>query len=108
MTTLFPHAGQSFTLTMDNGLQIINSYRAEKDLIRVEFLSGDLTGTVMEVPFRWRELPDGSFLLSWQESDNNTVVHCDNFNTGISYAYYTTMAGDFYVMEGTIRPGGAQ
>lgn len=56
----------------------------------------------MDVPFQWRALADGSFLISWQESDNNTVVHCDNFDTGRSYAYYTTMGGDFYIMEGKI------
>ncbi|WP_156994639.1 MoaF-related domain-containing protein [Tatumella morbirosei] len=56
----------------------------------------------MDVPFQWRALADGSFLISWQESDNNTVVHCDNFDTGRSYVYYTTMGGDFYIMEGQI------
>uniref|UniRef100_UPI000AF43C3D MoaF-related domain-containing protein n=2 Tax=Serratia TaxID=613 RepID=UPI000AF43C3D len=51
-------------------------------------------------PFQWRSLADGYFMISWQESDKNTVVHCDNFEKNISYAYYTTMSGDFYVMEG--------
>ncbi len=102
MTIGFPHAGKSYTLTMDNGLVVKNSYHPRDEVITVEFLSGDLTGTVMDVPFKWRALDDGSFLISWQESDNNTVVHCDNFGTGVSFAYYTTMSGDFYVMEGRI------
>ena len=102
MAIQFPQAGKSFTLTMNNGLVVKNSYHPQLEIITVEFLSGDLTGTVMDVPFQWHALADGSFLISWQESDNNTVVHCDNFSTGRSYAYYTTMAGDFYVMEGTI------
>ena len=48
--------------------------------------------------FKWRELSDGNFIIHWQGSDNNTVVHCDNFEKGISYAYYITMDGEFYVM----------
>ncbi|KHJ67279.1 hypothetical protein QU24_15235 [Pantoea rodasii] len=103
MSIKFPHAGQAFTIKMDNGLEVKNTYHASEAIVKIEFLNGDLKGTVMDVPFKWRELTDGNYLISWQESDNNTVVHCDNFAKGISYAYYTTMGGEFYVMEGEIK-----
>lgn len=103
MSIKFPYAGQTFSITMSNGLEVKNTYHLLDDTITVEFMSGELKGTVMEVPFQWRRLSGGNFLISWKELDNNTVVHCDNFIEGISYAYYTTMDGNFYVMEGEIR-----
>jgi len=102
MTTAFPYCGKEFTIKMDNGLEVKNSYHNEKNIVKVEFLNGDLKDTVMNIPFKWRQLTDGYFMISWQESDNNTVVHCDNFDKKSSFAYYTTMQGDFYVMEGKI------
>ncbi|MGR5173541.1 MoaF-related domain-containing protein [Vibrio owensii] len=103
MTQKFPYSGQTFTIKMDNGLEVKNTYHASESIITIEFLNGEMKGTLMNVPYKWRELSGGNYLVSWQESDNNTVVHCDNFNKGISYAYYTTMEGEFYVMEGEIR-----
>ncbi|EMV0255262.1 MoaF-related domain-containing protein [Vibrio cholerae] len=102
MSYKFPYSGQKFIIKMDNGLEVKNTYHDSEEIITVEFLNGEMKGTLMNVPYKWRELTDGNFLISWQESDNNTVVHCDNFSKGISYAYYTTMEGDFYVMEGTL------
>lgn len=102
MSYKFPYSGQTFIIKMDNGLEVKNSYHDSEEIITVEFLNGEMKGTLMNVPYKWRELTDDNFLISWQESDNNTVVHCDNFSKGISYAYYTTMEGDFYVMEGTL------
>ncbi|WP_413495692.1 MoaF-related domain-containing protein [Morganella psychrotolerans] len=102
MSLKFPYSGRKFKLTMDNSLSIINNYSNDGKTIEIEFLNGDLKGTTMEVPFTWRQLPDNNFLISWQESTKATVVHCDNFENKKSYAYYTTMDGDFFVMEGTI------
>jgi hypothetical protein len=102
MSDRFPYAGQAFIIKMDNGLEVKNAYHPDGKTITIEFLNGDLLGTVMDVPFTWREVAGGFFMISWQESDKNTVVHCDNFEQQISYAYYTTMQGDFYVMEGKI------
>lgn len=79
MAVKFPYAGQSFTIKMDNGLEVKNAYHASENTITVEFLNGELRGTIMNVPFQWRSLADGYFMISWQESDKNTVVHCDNF-----------------------------
>lgn len=102
MADKFPYAGQSFTIQMDNGLEVVNSYSSDGATIEVAFLSGDLKGTVMTVPYTWKPLAGDNYLISWQESDKNTVVHCDNFEQHLSYAYYTTMSGDFYVMEGKV------
>lgn len=101
---LFPQAGKSYKIRFSNGLEVTNSYAVDKNIISIEFLSGDLTGTKMAVAFEWTALPGGNFLLSWQEADKSTVVHCDNFEQKICRAFYTTMKGDFYVMTGEILP----
>ena len=101
MNTLFPYAGKSFQLVLGD-LTVTNSYAADGLNISIEFLNGDLQGTTMTVPFKWKYLSDGNYLISWQESDKSTVVHCDNFENKQSHAFYTTMNGDFYVLEGSI------
>ncbi|GAA5106884.1 hypothetical protein GCM10023211_07260 [Orbus sasakiae] len=99
----FPYAGKSFVIKMNNGLEVKNSYLKDGKQLEVEFLSGDLLGTKMVVTFTWKALPSDNYLISWQESDKSTVVHCDNFIQKKSLAYYTTMKGDFFVMEGVIK-----
>lgn len=101
---LFPQAGNSYRILFSNGLEVRNSYAADKNIVSVSFLSGELIGQQMEIPFEWTRLPDENFLISWQESDKSTVVHCDNFQQKICRAFYTTMKGDFYVMTGQITP----
>lgn len=98
----FPLAGKKFSIAMNNGLKVTNGYSNDGKTILVEFLSGDLNGTKMEVPFSWTKVGDLAFLISWQENDGSTVVHYDDFKEKISRAFYTTMKGDFYVMEGEI------
>lgn len=101
---LFPHAGKSYKIRFSNGLEVKNSYAVDQNIIEVEFLSGDLAGTQMTVAFEWTALPGENFLISWQEEDKSTVVHCDNFEQKLCRAFYTTMKGDFYVMTGEILP----
>ena len=86
MSALFPYLGQSFIIKMDNGLEVKNHYLTDGKTIGIEFLTGDLKGVSMEVPYTWRAIKGENYLISWQESDNNTVVHCDNFEAGICYA----------------------
>lgn len=101
MNNKFPYAGRTFQLTLGE-LIVTNQYSNDGKNINIEFLSSDLKGLQMTVPFTWKYLSDGNYLISWQESDQSTVVHCDNFENKKSYAYYTTMKGDFYVLEGSI------
>lgn len=103
MSTIFPHAGKSFTLNLADSLQVINAYSQDGTHVYIEFLNGDQKGTKMDVPFQWKALSDGNFLISWQEADKSTVVHCDNFEQNKSHAFYTMMDGSFFVMEGSIE-----
>ncbi|MDI3446943.1 hypothetical protein [Serratia marcescens] len=52
MAVKFPYAGQYFTIKMDNGLEVKNAYHASENTITVEFLNGELRGTIMNVPFQ--------------------------------------------------------
>ncbi|ATG17933.1 MULTISPECIES: MoaF-related domain-containing protein [Providencia] len=102
MTEKYYFLGKSFEIEMDNGLQVKNTYTTDGKTVTIEFLNGDLKGSIMHVPYTAKAVDGDNFLISWQESDNSTVVHCDNFLLGKSYAYYTMMNGQFFVMEGVI------
>ncbi|WP_221410481.1 hypothetical protein [Apibacter sp. HY039] len=99
----FPYSGQIFLLTMDNGLKVTNNYLADGINLEVEFISGELKGVKMQMPYTWKEISKNCFLISWQENDKSTVVHYDDFNQNKSHAFYTTMKGEFYKMEGIIE-----
>lgn len=102
MSNIFPYSGKKYRLTLGE-LIVTNEYSTDGKTVQIEFFSSDLKGTKMNVPYSWKELSDGNFLISWQEEDNSTVVHCDNFEKQKSHAFYTTMQGDFYVLEGKIE-----
>lgn len=103
MSKSFPYANRKFKMQMDNGLEVTNAYSGDGKTLSIEFLNGALKGTTMSVPFTWKAVTDKHFLISWQETDKSTVVHCDNFADKKSYAYYTMMDGSFFVMEGVIE-----
>lgn len=103
MSKCFPFAGKKFRLTLGD-LVVNNHYSDDGKQIYIEFLSGELKGLQMNVDFSWKYLSDNNYLISWQESDQSTVVHCDNFVEQKSHAFYTTMKGEFFVLEGDITP----
>ena len=102
MSKIFPFAGKNYRLVLGD-LIVENCYSKDGKKINIEFFSSDLKGTKMEVPFSRKYLSDGNYLISWQEADKSTVVHCDNFKAKESHAFYTTMNGDFFVLNGTIE-----
>jgi len=101
-TNLFPYSGRSFVVNYGKGLVFRNTYADDGTTVTAEFLEGPQTGAKMTVPFQWTALEGGSYLLSWQEDDKSTVVHCDNFEAKTTRSFYTMMDGSFYVMSGTI------
>ncbi|MBS1095813.1 MoaF-related domain-containing protein [Gluconobacter wancherniae] len=101
-TDLFPYAGRSFVVNYGENLVFRNTYADDGTTVTAEFLTGPQTGTKMTVPFKWTALEGGFYLLSWQEEDQSTVVHCDNFEARASRSFYTMMNGNFYVLSGTI------
>lgn len=98
----FPYAGQSFVAHYGPGLTFLNAYSDDGKAVSVEFLDGDMIGKTMTVPFAWSRVCEGTYLLSWQEDDKSTVVHCDSFEEGSSKSFYTVMDGNFYVLSGQL------
>lgn len=92
-TDLFPYAGRSFVVNYGENLVFRNTYADDGTTVTAEFLT---------VPFKWTALQGGFYLLSWQEEDQSTVVHCDNFEARATRSFYTMMNGNFYVLSGTI------
>ncbi|MCP1237778.1 hypothetical protein NKW55_14460 [Gluconobacter kondonii] len=101
-TDLFPYAGRSFVVNYGENLVFRNTYTDDGTTVTAEFLEGPKAGTRMTMPFKWIVLEGGNYLLSWQEEDKSTVVHCDNFEERTTRSFYTTMSGGFYVLSGTI------
>ncbi|ACB95093.1 MoaF-related domain-containing protein [Beijerinckia indica] len=99
---LFPYAGRSFVVNYGGDLVFRNTYADDGTTVTAEFLQGPQKGARMTVPFKWTALEGGFHLLSWQEKDKSTVVHCDNFEAKTTRSFYTMMDGSFYVMSGTI------
>jgi hypothetical protein len=100
--TLFPFAGRSFVVKYSDELVFRNTYSSDGTTITAEFLAGDMAGEKMSMPFLWQALEGDNFLLSWQEENKSTVVHCDNFKGKTTKSFYTMMDGSFFVMEGLI------
>ncbi|MFZ6647761.1 MoaF-related domain-containing protein [Undibacterium sp. TJN25] len=101
-TNLFPYAGRSFVVNYGENLVFRNTYSADGKMVITDFLAGDMKGAQMTMPFQWRALEGGDFVLSWQEGDKSTVVHIDNFAAGTTQSFYTMMNGQFYRLTGTI------
>jgi uncharacterized protein YigE (DUF2233 family) len=99
---VFPYAGRDFTVNYGGEIIFRNSYSADGSTIEVEFLAGEMKGQIMSMPFSWQALPEGIFLIWWQEEDKSTIVHCDDFYHGKTKTFYTKTDGSFYVLDGVI------
>lgn len=45
----------------------------------------------------------GVFMVTWQESDNTTVTHVEDYQNGILFTNISTPDGKFYNLKGTLR-----
>lgn len=102
----FPMAGRAFEVDY-GGLTAINAYASDGRALAYEITGGALAGNKATVAFEWRRLFGESYVISWQEADGSTVVHVDDFEAGKSLAFFTTSDGQFFRLEGSLRPSGA-
>jgi len=99
----FPFAGQRFEVDYGD-LVATNAYANEGRSLTYKITSGALTGNSATVDFEWRHLFGGTYAISWQEADGSTVVHIDDFAFGRSLAFFTTSDGQFFRLEGCLKP----
>ena len=45
----------------------------------------------------------GVFMVTWQESDNTTVTHVEDYQNGIVYTNISTPDGKFYNKKGSLK-----
>lgn len=102
-TTAFPMAGQHFEVDYGD-LVATNAYAQGGSTLTYEITKGALTGNTATVGFEWHHLFGRSYAISWQEADGSTVVHIDDFEAGRSLAFFTTPDGQFFRLEGSLRP----
>ncbi|QIH08163.1 MULTISPECIES: adenylate cyclase [unclassified Pseudomonas] len=94
-------AGRSFQVAYD-GLVAHNIYASDGLSIRYAIVSGPYAGASGEAACQWRQIADGVYVISWQETDGATVVHVDDFARGHSQAFFTASDLSFYRMEGPL------
>jgi len=99
----FPLTGQRFEVDYGD-LKATNAYREDGRSLTYEITGGALAGNTATVEFQWRHLFGGSYVISWQEADGSTVVHIDDFEGGRSLAFFTTPDGQFFRLEGSLKP----
>lgn len=99
----FPMAGRTFEVDYGD-LIATNAYAADGRALTYEITRGPLTGNQATVGFEWHHLSGQSYAISWQEADGSTVVHVDDFGGGRSLAFFTTPNGQFFRLEGGLRP----
>lgn len=102
MTEAFPHAGKRFEVDYGD-LVAINAYSTDGRTLYYEITSGPMTGASGTVEFQWRRLSEEIYAISWQEADGSTVVHVDDFQARRSLSFFTTLQGQFFRLEGSLR-----
>lgn len=102
-TTAFPMAGQGFEVDYGNFIAT-NVYAQDGSTLTYEITQGALRGNTATVGFEWRHLLRRSYAISWREADGSTVVHIDDFEAGRSLAFFTTLDGQFFRLEGSLHP----
>jgi phenolic acid decarboxylase len=94
-------AGRSFRVDYGE-LSAHNTYADDGQSIRYAIVSGPYTGASGESQCEWREVSEGLYAISWQESDGATVVHIDDFVNGRSLAFFTASDMKFHRMQGSL------
>ncbi|RVI77373.1 hypothetical protein CN188_22375 [Sinorhizobium meliloti] len=62
-----------------------------------------MAGVSGTVDYQCRRLGGEIYAISWQEADGSTVVHVDDFQAGRSLSFFTTLQGQFFRLEGSLR-----
>lgn len=98
----FPHAGKTYLVRYSDDLAAVNAYSSDGKSISYEITEGAYKGAKGTSELQWEPLADGLFLISWQEADGSTVVHHENYNAGVSHAFFTTPAMAFFRFSGSL------
>jgi hypothetical protein len=99
----FPLTGQRFEVDYGD-LKATNAYGKDGRSLTYEITGGALADNAATVDFQWRHLFGSTYAISWQEADSSTVVHIDDFEGGRSLAFFTTPDGQFFRLEGSLKP----
>lgn len=95
--------GRSFEIDYGDAMTVLNVYADDGETMRYEVTAGPYKGASAEVRYEHEEIGPGLYALSWQEADQGTVVHIDDFAAGRSRSFYTTARHGFVRMAGTLR-----
>ncbi|QWT21605.1 hypothetical protein KPL74_06260 [Bacillus sp. NP157] len=83
-------------------LSATNAYAEDGVTMAYEITEGSGKGNKGTVSYKWADLGEGVYAISWQESDDATVVHIDDFARGRSLSFYTTPDHRLYRLSGDL------
>lgn len=66
-------------------------------------MKGDLTGVSETVEISVTPIRPGVFMVAWQEANQTTVIHVEDFENGIIYANITFPGNIFVRLQGAFR-----
>lgn len=93
-----PFVGKTYRYDY-GGFVAVNSFaKTEINFVVVE---GPFKGLTGKAAYTAREVAPSVYAISWQETDGATVVHLDDFKTGICLSFFTDAGLNFFRMEGT-------
>lgn len=95
--------GRSFEINYGAAMTVLNVYADDGETMRYEVTAGPYKGASAQVRYEFEEIGPGLYALSWQEADQGTVVHIDDFTAGRSRSFYTTARNGFVRMAGILR-----
>ena len=65
---------------------------------------GQEVNTIETVAIKLTEIRPQLFIVTWQEESGTTVTQVQDYENGIIYSNWTTPAGEFSNIKGTLKP----
>lgn len=91
----FPAAGHVYRVDFGGGNAFDIAFRSGQEMTFTK-LQEPRKGMVETIHFSHQRLRDGLYMVYWQEADQTTVVHVEDFAEGIVYSNITGPDGSFF------------
>lgn len=91
------------TYVFDIGVAEIEQRYESAQRMHYKVLTGPRAGVEATVPIDIKLIRPGVFLVSWQEDDQTTVVHVEDFDAGVFHTHVTMPDNTFRRFTGKMR-----
>ncbi|MFO1400086.1 MAG: hypothetical protein U1F30_02540 [Steroidobacteraceae bacterium] len=91
------------TLSFQVGPMTIEHEILSESRFNARHVAGPMAGTAETMSYSAALLRPGLFLVAWQEADQSTVVHIEDFESGTVRVALTTTERTFMQFAGTMK-----